>query len=457
MSLHEEGAFLFYGLLVLLIVAPLPWGAILPWAQALLTFAVFALLAVWAIRPRVSPTHGSEGDRGLHVLLVLWALVVAFAGFQIIPLTPGAIAVLSPALHDLYGWTLPGYGPQGIWRSLSTTPASTVQSGLLIGACGSAFFLVVQHCRSRERLLALAVTLVLVGVSEALYGLVHVGGDLSYPASGTFVNRNHFAALLAMALCLGVGLLLSRWQAGTGEQVSDLRFDRWAKTTPLILASLAILAGIIFSFSRMGLIAPILMLVLFGGLWMFGPVSNRVRLVGAGAGLVLLLFMTGAWPAFEVMANRFRALEETYRVAAWEGTYKLFQSSPLVGIGLGGLVDNLPRFMTAPITETFHHSHNEPLEVLAEGGVIYAALIGLGLIMYFGSVIPAWFRRRDPLARGLGAGCLAGVSAVLLQSLVEFPLRMPASALYLSVIMGMGWSVIQSPALPRASNARRVQ
>jgi putative inorganic carbon (hco3(-)) transporter len=457
MSMRQDGAFIFYGLLVLLIVAPLPWGAVIPWAQALLTFAAFALLVAWAVCPSASPASSSKGDRGLHVLLVLWALAVTFAGFQTTPLSPGAIAVLSPALHDLYSWTLPGYGQDGGWRALSTTPASTIQSGLLIGACGTTFFLVTHHCRGRARLLALTLAIILVGGGEAIYGLAQVGGNLSQPASGTFVNRNHYAALLAMALCLGVGLLLSRWQAGAVAPVSNLHLDRWARTTPLILACLAILAGIIFSFSRMGLIAPILMLVLFGGIWMFGPVSNRVRLVGAGAGLVLLLFMTGAWPAFEVMANRFWALEETYRVAAWEGTYKLFQSSRLVGIGLGGLVDNLPRFMAAPITETFHHSHNEPLEVLAEGGVIYAALVGSGLIVYFGSVVPAWFRRRDPLARGLGAGCLAGVSAVLLQSLVEFPLRMPANALYLSVIMGMGWSVIQSPSLSRASNAHRVQ
>jgi len=89
--------------------------------------------------------------------------------------------------------------------------------------------------------------------------------------------------------------------------------------------------------------------------------------------------------------------------------------------------------------------------------VIYAALIGSGLVVYFGNVMPMWFKRRDPLARGLGVGCLTGVAAVLLQSLVEFPLRMPANALYLSVIMGMGWSVIQSPSLSRASNARSVQ
>ena len=129
-------------------------------------------------------------------------------------------------------------------------------------------------------------------------------------------------------------------------------------------------------------------------------------------------------------------------MAAWEGSYALFRSSPVVGIGLGGLVDNLPRFLPAPIQETFHHSHNEILEVLADGGLVYAVVIGTGLIVYFGSTLPAWLKRRDSLARGLGLGCLAGAAAVLLQSLVEFPLRVPANALYLSVIMGMGWAII---------------
>src|SRR5438105_9016564 len=34
--------------------------------------------------------------------------------------------------------------------------------------------------------------------------------------------------------------------------------------------------------------------------------------------------------------------------------------------------------------------------------------------------------------------------AVFLQSLVEFPLRMPANALYVSAIMGLGWEVVFS-------------
>jgi len=303
--------------------------------------------------------------------------------------------------------------------------------------------------------LALAVTVVLVGAAEAIFGLIQVGGSLSGPASGTFVNRNHFAALLAMAFCLGVGLLLSRWRAGAPAPVSHLHFDRWVRTIPLILACLTILAGIIFSFSRMGLTAPILMLVLFGGVWLSGPVSNRIRLVGIGVGLVVVLLMTGAWPALEVVADRFRTVEETSRVVAWEGTYALFQSSPAFGIGLGGVLDNLPRFLTMVISEPLDHSHNELLEVLAEGGVIYATLIGSGLIVYFARVVPACFRQHDPVARGLGAGCLAAIGAVLLHSLVDFPLRMPANVLYLSVIMGMGWAIILTPSPSRESIDRK--
>src|SRR3989442_12370834 len=99
-----------------------------------------------------------------------------------------------------------------------------------------------------------------------------------------------------MAFCVGVGLLLSRWRAGAAAPVSHLHFDRWFRTTPLILACLTILAGIIFFFSRKGFTAPILFLVLFGGVWLSGPASYRFRSVGFGVGLVLLLLLTGARP-----------------------------------------------------------------------------------------------------------------------------------------------------------------
>ncbi len=406
-------------------------------------------------------------------MLLCWSLAVVFAVIQAtLPLPPTIIAALSTPLHDLYTRSLPDYATQGSQRVISSALASTIQSALLIGACGTAFFLTIRLCKTRERILGLALCIIIIGAAEAIYGLAALRGSLASPASGTFVNRNHFAALLMMTLCLGVGLLFSRWQPTTSEGDAEAgptdsatRLDRWARHSPLVVLCLTILAGVIFSFSRMGLMAPLLMLLLFGTGWMLGPVTRRVRLLGAILGAVSLLLMGGAWSALGIVAERFQTLEETYRIAAWEGTYRLFESSPFVGVGLGSLVDNLPRFLPDLIRETFDHSHNEPLEILAEGGMLYAGVVGTGLAVYFGTVIPVWWKRRDPFARGIGLGCLAGSTSILLHSLVEFPLRMPANALVLSTIMGLGWVAVfqragpqgdeQTSSVPPRSVARR--
>ena len=383
-------------------------------------------------------------DRWLRVILILWSLEIIFAFAQVVPLPASLIAIVSPTLNDLYNWTLPGYTHKNIGHALSTTPASTIHTGLLSAACAAAFILVLNVCHSQKRIITLAYALILIGLLEGIYGLAVAGGRLA-PATGTFVSRNHFAAFLAMALCVNVGVLLARREdAATGFAV-----DRYVRTFPLILSCLIILAGIIFSYSRMGLIAPIVMLALFGGLWMIRPGSRPLRFVVGTIVLILALFAIGAWRGIEVLAERFQDLEDIYRLAVWDATYSLFKTSPFWGIGLGGFVDNIPRFLPAFIHPMFHHAHNEPLEALAEGGVLYASVMGLGLLVYFKVSIRGWLMRGDTLARGLGTGCLAAAGAVLLQSLVEFPLRMPANAFYLSVVMGLGWVVIHDK-LPKS-------
>src|SRR2546425_1315164 len=141
MAILADGVFAIYGLLILLILAPLPLGSNLPWAQSLLTFSVFALLTAWAVRPGISPTTRPQTtDRGLATLLALWALAVAFAFFQVLPLPPVILAAMSPGLGDLYSWALPDYGQGGVWRAPSTAPGATIEGGLFIRALGAALF-----------------------------------------------------------------------------------------------------------------------------------------------------------------------------------------------------------------------------------------------------------------------------------------------------------------------------
>src|SRR5436853_6365333 len=155
------------GLLTLLAFAPLPSGAIPPVAQAFLTLVLFALLASWTVRHAPSVARPWMADARLRIILLCWSLAVAFAFFQVLPLPPKIVATLSPSLADLYSWALPDYGQGGGWRSLSTTPGAPIPTGPLIGACRAAFFLITVLCRTRDRVLVLALTVIMVGAGEA--------------------------------------------------------------------------------------------------------------------------------------------------------------------------------------------------------------------------------------------------------------------------------------------------
>src|SRR2546428_8718820 len=152
MGILSDGVFAIYGLLILLILAPLPLGSNLPWAQSLLTFSVFALLTAWAVRPGISPTTRPQTTyRGLATLLALWALAVAFAFFQVLPLPPGVLAAMSPGLGDLYSWALPDYGQGGVWRVPFPTLGGANQGGLLTRGRRHSFLLLSPHGPAPDR------------------------------------------------------------------------------------------------------------------------------------------------------------------------------------------------------------------------------------------------------------------------------------------------------------------
>src|SRR2546428_12589433 len=152
MGILSDGVFAIYGLLILLILAPPPLGSNWPWAQSLLTFSVFALLAAWAVRPGISPaTRPQTTDRGLATLLALWALAVAFAFFQVLPLPPGVLAAMSPGLGDLYSWALPDYRQGGGLRAPFPTPGAATEGAVFIRGSGPAFFFSLRRRRRQER------------------------------------------------------------------------------------------------------------------------------------------------------------------------------------------------------------------------------------------------------------------------------------------------------------------
>jgi O-antigen ligase len=106
---------------------------------------------------------------------------------------------------------------------------------------------------------------------------------------------------------------------------------------------------------------------------------------------------------------------------------------------------------TAP-TRTLNFAHNEPLQLLAEGGIVALGFALTGLFLLFRRIREAWpsgSRRLLPMA------CTLSLTGALLHSLVDFSLEIPACALAFSWVAGMAAGLRFSPVPKTPGDARR--
>jgi hypothetical protein len=218
------------GALVIATVAAVAWGAlafgaVYPWAYAPLAIACAVIGIGGLVVARRGPPLGA-----LTVGLVGIALAIAT---QLLPLPRNGLARLSPnadrflnAYQSTYGVLRPvdldavpatDTPPS---RPLSIAPAHTV-TGLVLFVAFALFFLGTARLLSTVGGLTIARPLIAFGIGLALVGIAqdaltaHQAHPLIYGfwkpqfesrAFGPFVNPNHFAGWMQMALPLGLAL-----------------------------------------------------------------------------------------------------------------------------------------------------------------------------------------------------------------------------------------------------------
>ena len=107
------------GLVALILVTPICFGSVHPWAYHAAETVAFAMLAAVLLRMREErPAH--KGIAEVWRIAVPAAVVIALIGFQLLPLPPAMLHVLSPRTYELYDHTLRG------WPSSIDYPAPAV-------------------------------------------------------------------------------------------------------------------------------------------------------------------------------------------------------------------------------------------------------------------------------------------------------------------------------------------
>ena len=296
------------------------------------------------------------------------------------------------------------------------------------------------------RMWTLAVPIIIIAALEAAYGLLlfFQGAELQHSAHGTYINRNHFAGLLEMALPFAIMYAVAIARDGRAQS----RRPALAALRACVLFAVAalILVGIIYSYSRMGFVACLLSLFLMGLLALNGRVPSKVKWAVGAAFAVLAL---GAFiflppdPLVQRFANLTLGdeLTEEGRIFIWEEALSLVKAYPLLGSGLGGFESVFFRHQKAVPVQGVDFAHNDYLQYLVELGAIGFVIGGVLLLCILGHAARGVREAAGPREHALAVACTCSLAAILLHSIVDFNLYVPANALMLAWISGISVSL----------------
>jgi O-antigen ligase len=373
-------------------------------------------------------------------LLTALILVPVAVATQLIPLPYAWLQTIDPARAELLRG-LHGLDPAAAaaWAPLSVAPAITfahlerVLSYLLM------FFMARElSWRMRSRRWWLAVPVIVVGTLEAALGIAQYFAGAGR-ARGTWVNPNHFAALLHMAFPLAVMLAATLIRRRPGEPRDSV--PRVAIGCVLLAAAATMLIGAFDSLSRMGLATVLTSGIVMAGLGFTSRLRGSARVLGAVVPVAILLFVMAAAPGPLVDrfygANGEAEVTSDVRLQFWKETGNLMAAYPVFGCGLGTYASAIQKFRNSAPLGLLEFAHNDYLQTAAELGAVGWApwlVSGVWLLVTPWRAAFASLRSKNRL---LAVACAASLSAIALDSTVDFDFYVPANMLVAAWIAGI--------------------
>jgi len=441
-SVHSRAV--LAGVLLIIAAAPVPLGSGPPQAGFLLAMLIYGLLCLWGAGRLVFPHAGHRPAAHYRILagLLLW---LGLLYLQTIALPESVVETLAPFASSardnlaLISVATPS--------TLSIDPGQTYNELLKYGAYVALFFLVLVESTDRRRLYIISTVLIAAGVGEALLGLYAgaVGwavfselGGADTVSAGTFVDPDHFANLLMLALCLAVGVLTglinSQPEPDRLRPSQYSRRDLWLGAL-LCTSGITMIAAIVavraWAAVAMAGVAFALMLAAARrvkrartGEFLLAPAIITVAAVAAGT-VLLSLGLNGLLPEhwFAQSAFGISMLWEVWLTGVGSGNYQwAFQMFRNGSMGFAAV----------------DHAHNDYIESAIEQGLPALLVLGAAVGMVLREMLRGYAARRNASMRGIVFGCASGLVFMLLHSLVHYNFRMPANAVYFFVIAALG-------------------
>ncbi|MGO8699644.1 MAG: O-antigen ligase family protein [Limisphaerales bacterium] len=309
------------------------------------------------------------------------------------------------------------------------------------------FVIILNNLTRRESATIVSMTLISVGVVLSFFAMYQfathstkVWGETRpeqywQRGGGTFFNPNNLAGYLEMLVPLALSYIV---------------LGRLSATIKVVLAyaALAMLAGILVTVSRGGIIAAGVALIL---LCVVLVIQGKFWLPAIAIGCFLIAVALGVSNQFETLQKRFATATQNDKIGDsrmfyWRSARQLFARDMLWGIGPGHFDVEFPQVRPAEVQTRPQYVHNDYLNTLCEWGVAGAAIVTAALVLLYAGAFRALRAVRkdhndlhskssDRAAFVLGAS--VGLAGLLFHCIVEFNMQIPADALTAVTLMAL--------------------
>ncbi len=463
---------LLWVLTFLLLFTPLAFGTVEVWSIALAELLVLSMGAIWTAR--MIRDGRIQFERTPFTILILSFLVLIL--FQMLPLPLNMIKLLSPAAYSVYNDAASALNLQVGWRTISLNPGATREEFLRLLTYAILFWILLNHLRERKQIERVVVTIISIGFFLAVFAIIQKyssNGKIYWIREtaqggepfGPYVNRNHFAGYMEIAIPLTIGYILAQSPLRTDRLSIRERLLLWtsqhtSKSILLLFAAIFMGAALLLTGSRGGLIS-------FAGSMVFFIImtvmkrtmrSRVVRLALACCGLVLIAAVwIGGHSAFlslERLEKTFQEPSTEERAILWRDTLRMSNDYMRFGSGFNTFEEVFPAYKTSTAQMIFQYAHNDYLQLLAEGGIVPFGLVMWFIVMWYREVTARWLKRHDPLAAYLALAGMTAVFAMLIHSLTDFNLHIPANAIVTVTVLSITLNAARVTASGRGSNGQ---
>lgn len=449
------------------IIGTLLFGAIHSYAYTTV-FLISIAASMFAILSSIGRCSG-DGRWALQIDLslpiVFWAVIAGYLLVTVLPLPHHLVAILSPSSWKLQQQVLPVAGEKYAFATIAPY-VHPVKLSLARWVVYGLFFLGFSRVvRTRKKIESACAVFLLLAVFICLYGIANKYTGThnnriwwltlpNYIGFGTYLNRNHFAGLmeLALALSLAYAVFLSPrslpYVTEPGKISLRVRFSRmmlhadtYFKKFTVLSCGALIGVSLLLSSSRGGAISAALGVVAMSCVAYYkAPANRHAKYLFY---LVIAMFFGAMVINSDAIVTRFAAGELTSATTVrWRyvvSALPIWLHYPLTGVGPGNFQHVYPAFQHVDDKIYFiDHVCNDWVQLLIETGSLGFVVTILFLGLYLQHNYARW-RTADDNSSLAGAMLVAGtITMMAAHSLFDFNLHLPANFLAMLFVLTIG-------------------